>query len=35
VTLFDATGMAIQDLVVGAIALEKAKRSKIGMVVNF
>lgn len=35
VTLFDATGMAIQDLVVGAIALEKAEEMKIGTVVNF
>lgn len=35
VTLFDATGMAIQDLVVGAIALEKAEELKIGTVVNF
>ncbi len=35
VTLFDATGMAIQDLVVGAIALTKAGEMKIGTVVNF
>jgi ornithine cyclodeaminase/alanine dehydrogenase-like protein (mu-crystallin family) len=35
VTLFDATGMAIQDLVVGAIALERAKERGIGTVVPF
>ena len=35
VTLFDATGMAIQDLVVGAIALKKAEELKIGTVVHF
>lgn len=35
VTLFDATGMAIQDLVVGAIALKKAEELNIGTVVNF
>lgn len=35
VTLFDATGMAIQDLVVGAIALKKAEELNVGTVVNF
>lgn len=35
VTLFDATGMAIQDLIVGAIALKRAEERKIGTVVQF
>ena len=35
VTLFDATGMAIQDLVVGAIALKRAEEKGIGTVVPF
>lgn len=35
VTLFDATGMAIQDLVVGAIALKRAEEEGVGTVVPF
>jgi ornithine cyclodeaminase/alanine dehydrogenase len=34
-TLFDATGMAIQDLVVGATALKRAEETGIGTVVPF
>jgi len=35
VTLFDATGMAIQDLIVGAIALRRAEERGVGTVVPF
>lgn len=34
-TLFDATGMAIQDLVVGATALKRAEETGVGTVVPF
>lgn len=35
ITLFDATGMAIQDLIVSAQLLEKAKELNIGLEVEF
>lgn len=35
ITLFDATGMAIQDLIVGAIALKRAEEAQLGTVVPF
>lgn len=35
ITLFDATGMAIQDLIVSAHLLEKAKQLNIGLEVEF
>ncbi len=35
ITLFDATGMAIQDLMVAAMALNRAEKKGIGTVVHF